>query len=186
MDTKPQVISSIPRFSGRIFRVRTDEVRYPDGATHAVDIVQHGASAAIVAATDADEIVLVRQYRHALGREVWEIPAGRAEPGESAAHCAARELTEETGYTAASMRPLGGVAMTPGFCDEVIYFFYATALSAGKQSLDEDERIKVESYPLERARRLIEIGEIADAKTVIALQWFAGSRAELVGSRADN
>ena len=186
MDTKPQVISSIPRFSGRVFRVRTDNVRYPDGATHPVDVVEHGASAAIVAVTEHNEIVLVRQYRHPLGREIWEVPAGRTEPGEDPAHCAARELTEETGFKAASMRSLGGVAMTPGFCDEVIYFFHATGLSAGEQSLDEDERITVESYSLERAQRLVETGQIADAKTIIALQWFSGNRAELVGTRADN
>lgn len=186
MDTKPQVISSIPRFSGRVFSVRTDELRYSDGATHAVDVVQHGESAAIIAVTEADEIVLIRQYRHPLGREIWEVPAGRCESGEDPAHCAARELTEETGYTAASMRPLGGVAMTPGFCDEVIYFFHASELSAGEQSLDDDERIAVESYSLERAQRLVETGQIADAKTIIALQWFAGNRGELVGTRADN
>ncbi len=186
MDTKPQVISSISRFSGRVFRVRTDEVQYPDGAAYAVDVVEHGASAAIIAVTGANEIVLVRQYRHPLGRVLWEIPAGRAEPGESVARCAARELTEETGYTAASIRPLGGVAMTPGFCDEVIHFFYATGLSAGEQSLDEDERISVESYSPERAQRLVESGQIADAKTIIALQWIGGNRAELVGTRADN
>ncbi|MBV8639253.1 MAG: NUDIX hydrolase [Candidatus Eremiobacteraeota bacterium] len=186
MDSKPQVISSTPRFSGRVFRVRTDEVRYSDGATHAVDVVEHGASAAIIAATKENEIVLVRQYRHAIGRELWEVPAGRAEAGEDVAQSAARELTEETGYIAASLRPLGGVAMTPGFCDEIIYFFYATELSAGEQSLDDDERITVESYSLERAQRLVETGQIADAKTIIALQWFAGNRAELVGTRADN
>lgn len=186
MDSKPQVISSIARFSGRVFRVRTDEVRYPDGATHPVDVVEHGASAAIIAVTGNDEIVLVRQYRHPLGRELWEIPAGRTEPGEDVATCAARELTEETGYTAASMRSLGGVAMTPGFCDEVIHFFHASALSAGEQSLDDDERITVETYSLERAQRLVETGQIADSKTLIALLWLGGNRGELVGRRADN
>lgn len=186
MDSKPQVISTIPRFSGRVFRVRTDELRYPDGATHAADVVEHGASAAIIALTAADEIVLVRQYRHPLGREIWEIPAGRGEAGEDVALTAARELHEETGYSAASMRSLGGVAMTPGFCDEVIHFFHASDLRPGSQKLDEDERIAVESYSLERAHRLVATGQIADAKTLIALLWLAGNRSELVGSRADN
>ena len=186
MDAKPQLISSTPRFSGRVFRVRTDELRYSDGETHAVDVVEHGPSAAIIAITDADEIVLVRQYRHPLGREFWEIPAGRGEPGEDVAVTAARELAEETGYRAAAMRSLGGVAMTPGFCDEVIHFFQASALSTGEQSLDQDERITVESFSLKRAQRLVETGQIADAKTIIALQWFAGKRAELVPRRADN
>ncbi len=186
MDSKPQVISSTTRFTGRVFRVRTDELRYSDGATHAVDVVEHGDSAAIIALSENDEIILVRQYRHPLGRELWEIPAGRGEPGEDVAATAARELAEETGYTAATMRPLGGVAMTPGFCDEVIYFFHASRLSHGEQSLDEDERIAVERFSLEAAKRLVEAGQIADAKTIIALQWFAGNRAELVPTRADN
>ncbi len=186
MDSKPQVISSITRFTGRVFRVRTDEVRYADGATHAVDVVEHGASAAIIALTEANEIVLVRQYRHPLGRELWEIPAGRAEPGEDVAACAARELTEETGYTASSMRSLGGVAMTPGFCDEIIHFFHASGLVAGVQSLDADERISVESYSPQRAQRLVESGQIGDAKTLIALLWLVGNRAELVPGGADN
>jgi ADP-ribose pyrophosphatase len=173
MDSTPQVISSTTRFTGRVFRVRSDEVRYPDGATHAVDVVEHGDSAAIIAVTDTNEIVLVRQYRHPLRREVWEIPAGRAEPGEDAASCAARELTEETGFTASSLRSLGGVAMTPGFCDEVIHFFHATGLQAGKQSLDPDERISVQSYSLEQAKRLVETRQIMDAKTVIAVFWLS-------------
>jgi ADP-ribose pyrophosphatase len=186
MDSKPQVISSILRFTGRVFSVRTDEVRYPDGATHPVDVVKHGASCAIIALTDANQIVLVRQYRHPLGREIWEIPAGRAESGEDVATCAARELTEETGYTASAMRSLGGVAMTPGFCDEVIYFFHASGLVAGEQSLDEDERISVEAYSPQQAQRLVESGQIGDAKTLIALLWLAGNRAELVPGGADN
>jgi ADP-ribose pyrophosphatase len=186
MDSVPQVISSTERFAGRVFRVRTDELRYPDGATHAVDVVEHGHSAAIIAVTADDEIVLVRQYRHPLRSEIWEIPAGRGEPGEDPVTTGVRELAEETGYRASSVRSLGGVAMTPGFCDEVIVFIHAWDLERGEQFLDEDERITVESFPLERAQRLVQTGQIVDAKTIIALLWFAGSRAELVSGGADN
>lgn len=186
MDTPPQVISSTERFRGRVFSVRTDDVRYADGAEHSIDVVEHNGASAIIAVTERDELVLVKQYRHALRRPLWEIPAGRLEPGEDPVEGGLRELAEETGYRAASVRPLGAVAMTPGFCDEVIHFIFATRLSAGDQALDPDERISVESFSVERAQRLVETGQIADAKTLIALLWFRGNRGELVGSRADN
>ena len=186
MDQLPQVISSEQRFEGRVFRVRSDCVRYPDGAEHTVDVVEHGGSAAIIALTADDAIVLVRQYRHPLRREVWEIPAGRLDPGEDPVEGALRELREETGYTAGSARSLGAVAMTPGYSDELIHFVHAQRLQPGEQSLDDDERIAVEAFSVERAVRLMETGQIADAKTLLALSWFRGERAELVGTRADN
>lgn len=186
MDERPEVISSQRRFEGRVFTVRTDALAFSDGARHNVDIVAHGASYAIIALTRNDEIVLVRQYRHAVGDDIWEIPAGRAEPGESVLEGALRELAEETGFRARSTRELGGVAMTPGYCDEVIYFVHAYDLWPGEQNLDVDERITVASFPLERAVCLVEDGQIADAKTLIALQWMRGNRGELVRRRADN
>lgn len=186
MESAPQVISSQERFHGRVFAVRTDEVRYPDGATHAVDVVEHGGSAAIVAVTADDKIILVQQYRHPLKRSIWEIPAGRFDPGETPGEAALRELAEETGYRARSSRALGAVAMTPGFCDEIIHFVHAWDLEPGEQSLDEDERVEVGVFTVEQAQRLAETGQIADAKTLLALFWFRGNRGELVGTRADN
>lgn len=180
MDEKPEVIGSQQRFSGRVFRVRTDDVRYDDGSVHQLDIVEHTGSFGIIATPSENEIVLVRQYRHAIGRALWEIPAGTAEEGEDPAAGAARELREETGYSAGDMRPLGRLFLTPGFCTEAMYFFHANALLPGEQLLEDDERITVASFPLAHAQRLVNTGEIADIKTVLALLWMNGSRGQLV------
>jgi ADP-ribose pyrophosphatase len=186
METKPQVISSQERFRGRVFRVRSDEIAFDDGLTARIDVVEHRGSYGIVATPSPLEIVLVRQYRHPTGRSLWEIPAGTAEPGEGTLEGALRELAEETGYRAESARLLGSVYVTPGFCDELMHFVHADGLTLGEQKLDDDERIVVKKFTIEDAQRLVEFGEIADAKTLIALMWMRSSRAELAPSRADN
>ncbi len=185
MDDVPSVISSRDVFEGRIFRVRVDRVRYDDGAVRDFDVVVHRGSYAIVATTADDRIVLVRQYRHAVGRALWEIPAGMAERGEELAAGALRELREETGYRAAAFRPLGSVYVTPGFCTEILHFFHASQLTAGDQELDADERITVASFTADEAHRLVESGQIADSKTLLALSWMRGPRGEIVGKTAD-
>jgi ADP-ribose pyrophosphatase len=186
MEIEPQVISSRERFDGRVFRVRTDEIAYADGMTATVDVVEHRGSYAIVATPSPNELVLVRQYRHPVGRPLWEIPAGTAEPGEATLQGALRELAEETGYRAQFARLLGSFYMTPGFCDELMHFVHADGLTLGEQSLDEDERIVVRKFTMQDVQRLVARREIADAKTVLALMWMRGSRGELAPSRADN
>jgi ADP-ribose pyrophosphatase len=179
---EPQIISSHPQFSGRVFRVRTDQVRYPDGSVHALDVVEHPGSVAIVATPSPGEIILVRQYRHPARRELWEIPAGTVDPGEDPLACGARELAEETGYRAARLQLLGSFFATPGFCDERMHLVHASELSPGTQSLDDDERIDIEIFTLPRACSLARGGEIADAKTLIALLWISDGRSELMQS----
>lgn len=175
----PRLISSERAFAGRVFDVRIDRIAYDDGAVHRLDVVEHGPSYAIVAQPAPDRIVLIRQYRHATGEWLWEIPAGTAEKDEDAAAGAARELREETGYRAGSVVPLGSVYMTPGFCDEFMHFFVARELEAGEQALDEDERISVRVFEWEAAWRLVAAGEIKDAKTVLALLWTRGGKGEI-------
>ncbi len=167
-------------FEGPVFRVRTDELRYSDGSTHRCDVVEHAATFGIIALSAPGEIVLVRQYRHPAGRILWEIPAGTADGDEEPMAGAARELAEETGFRAARMRALCTLFMTPGFCDELMHFFVAEELRAGTQSLDEDERIEVGRFTLEQARSLVADGEIADVKTLLALQWMASGEGELL------
>lgn len=186
MDVTPQVISSQQRFAGRVFRVRTDEVRFDDGLTTKLDIVEHPGAYAIIATPSRNEIVLVRQYRHATGRELWEIPAGTREPGEGTLEGALRELAEETGYRAGSARLIGSLYCTPGFCEELMQFVHADELTPGETDFDTDERIVVQNFTLDEAQRLVQSGEIADAKTVLALLWMRGSRGELAAIRADN
>lgn len=186
MDSTPQVISTQERFVGRIFRVRTDELRYPDGATHPIDVIEHRGSYGIIATPGPQSIVLVRQYRPAIGRTLWEIPAGTAEPGETPLEGARRELAEETGFRARAVRPIGTFYLTPGFCTEVMHFVHASELEPGEQHLDEDEAIEVRSFTLEQAYDCALRGEIADVKTMLALLWLQSSRGELVAGRADN
>jgi len=186
MDNKPQVISSVERFAGRVFRVRTDEIVFPDGGPATVDVVEHRGSYAIIAMPTANTVVLVRQYRHPAGRELWEIPAGTAEPRERVVEGALRELAEETGYRASAARVLGSLYITPGFCTEILHFIHAEQLTPGQPSLDEDERIVVRNFTIDEMQQLVETGEIADAKTLIALLWLRGSRGELATSTADN
>ena len=186
MESKPQVISSCERFSGRVFTVRTDELVFDDGGTARVDVVEHRGSYALIATPSEETVVLVRQYRHPAGRALWEIPAGTAEPGEGMLEGALRELAEETGYRAATARPIGSLYVTPGFCDEVMHFVHADGLRAGDPSPDEDERIVVRNFTIDEMQQLVRNGEIADAKTLLALLWLRGPRGELAPNRADN
>lgn len=112
---------------------------------------------------------------------LWEIPAGAANPGEDPLEGAARELREETGYRAAGLRRIASLYPTPGFCDEVMHFVLATELTAGEQSLDEDERIEVGVFSGDAAWRLVASGEIADMKTVLALYWIGKQSSEFDG-----
>ncbi len=186
MDSAPVVISSQERFTGRVFRVRTDELRYGDGSVHRLDVIEHRGSYGIIAVPAERGIVLVRQYRPAVARVLWEIPAGTAEPDEDVLDGARRELAEETGYRARTVRSLGTFFMTPGFCNEVMHFVHASELEAGEQSLDDDEEIETRVFTLEQAYELVARGEIADAKTMLALLWLQSDRGELVPGRADN
>lgn len=179
MNEFPQVIDARIAFEGHVFAVRVDELRYEDGSLHRCDVVEHAPTFGIIALLSRAELVLVRQYRHPVRRRLWEIPAGTAEPGEDPASGAARELSEETGYRAARMRALGPLYMTPGFCDEAMHFFVAEGLTAGAQSLDEDERIEVAAFALADAWGLVTAGEIADVKTLLALHWMGGDRGQL-------
>lgn len=184
-DEIPQTLASAIVYEGPVFRVRRDDLRYPDGGAYRCDVIEHPGSFGIVALRAPDEIVLVRQYRHPARRVLWEIPAGTADHGEVPAEGALRELAEETGYRAGRIRPLWSVFMTPGFCDELMHFFVADRLEEGTQSLDEDERIEVGCFTLGRALELFASGDIADVKTLLALQWMAASRGELVPGTVD-
>lgn len=179
MNDRPAVIATKRVFDGRVFGIRIDELRYGDGTVHRLDVIEHGPSLAIVATPARDEIVLVRQFRHPAGQALWELPAGTAEPGEDPLAGAVRELREETGYTARSIRPLGTFYTTPGFCDEAMHFYHAHGLEPGQQALDDDERIEVATFSYRAAWELVRTGEIADCKTVLALLWLESGRGEI-------
>ena len=172
----PRVIHSEELYKGRVFTLRIDTIEDGEGAERRLDIIAHPGSFAIAALPDDDRIVLVRQYRHAAGGPLWEIPAGTAEPGEACEDGAKRELQEETGYTADRWEPLCTVYPTPGYCTERVHLYAARNLHAGPQQLEEDERIEVREVSFEDAWGMQASGDIVDMKTVLALLWLAGRR----------
>ncbi|HEY5257624.1 MAG TPA: NUDIX hydrolase [Candidatus Baltobacteraceae bacterium] len=182
----PEVVATRRVFAGRVFDVRCDQIRWGDGQTASLDIVEHGDSVAIVAVTTAGELLLVRQYRRAASAFLWEVPAGCVEPGETPVEGAHRELAEETGFRAGRLRSLGGCWVTPGYCDEFLHFVLAEDLLSGSQDLDEDERITVAAVSPSNARQMVARGEICDAKTLLAIAWLHGDRLQLLGAPSDN
>ncbi|MEO6528635.1 MAG: NUDIX hydrolase [Gemmatimonadaceae bacterium] len=165
--------------TGRIIKLDRDRVRYPDDTEAELEIVRHpGASAVVPFLTDPEgddpQVLLLRQYRYAAEGYIYEIPAGRLDPGEDPSTCAARELKEETGCTARSIQPLFTMLTTPGFTDERIHLFIATELSHGESSREADEFVDIVVMRLSEALELIERGEIPDGKTALGLLYAAG------------
>ena len=156
-------------FDGRIVALRVDRVSLPDGGEAIREVVEHRASAVIVPVDEDGNLVLVRQYRYAVGRVVLEAPAGVVDGSESPEECAQRELQEEIGYAATDITLLGGFWPSPGFCDEFIHAFLARGLEPSRLAADEDENIEVVRYPVVRVVEMIRAGEIQDAKTVAAV-----------------
>src|SRR5687767_2226678 len=160
-------------FQGRIFTVQTETLTQPDGGTFTAEIVRHPGSVVIVPVTDADEIVLVRQYRHAIGRFAWELPAGSLKPGEDVAAAAGRECQEEIGLVSSTLTPLGSFFPTPGYCDEEMNFFRADGLREPTATEiarpDEDEDIEARPFSVEVIRQMIASGDVIDLKTVAGL-----------------
>lgn len=168
-DYKEKMISSKRIYEGRIINLRVDAVVLPDGKTTNREIVEYAGAVAIVPVNEKGELLLVRQYRYAVGETLLEIPAGKMEPGESYAACAGREMVEETGYEAGNLKHLISFYSTPGFTNEQIHLFLATDLVPKKQDLDEDEFIEVEIVSLKKAPEMILSGEICDAKSVAGI-----------------
>jgi ADP-ribose pyrophosphatase len=154
---------------GRKFDFEMVNVRLPSGRTVEREVVRHPGAVLIVPVLDSGEIVLIRNYRIALGQTILECPAGTLEPPEPPETCAARELIEETGYRAATIQPLGWFYTTPGLTDEKMHAFLARGLSPAGQDLQDDECITVSSVPAAEAFRMIDRGEIRDAKSMLAL-----------------
>lgn len=166
---KAETLKRTTLWRGNVGEFGEEHVRLSDGHEMTLAILKHPGAAAVVPFLNEREIVLLRQYRHAPRETLWEIPAGKLDDEEDPEACAARELTEETGYVAARLRRIGSILTTPGFTDEVIHLFSAHDLSAGKRALEADEVIETATMPLSDALRLIDTGEIRDAKTVCAL-----------------
>ena len=164
-------------YRGSVFTVTTHQAQLEDGTQSRRDVVNHNGGATVAALTEEDQLLLVRQYRFAAGQELLELPAGKLEPGEEPLKTAARELTEETGRTAAHLTKLTEIIPTPAYCTERIYVYEAHGLSApGGQHLDRDEFLDVVPVPLEEAAKMVLTGEITDAKTQVGVLLLAAKK----------
>lgn len=181
MTEEPGRVSGERIWQHRFLDAHLDRVRYPDGKVGEQVLIHHPGASAIVPflsdpAGNDPQVLLMRQYRYAASGRLWEIPAGRLELGEDPLTCAARELLEETGCTAAKMERLTTIWTTPGFTDERIHLYLATGLTRGATKHEADEFIELHTFGLAAVLRMIEAGEITDAKSVIGLLFAAGFR----------
>lgn len=167
-----KTIDSRTIYDGRAFKVQVDTVQKPNGKTTTRDIVEHGNCVCIVALDDDGQVLLVRQYRHAVGKTLLEIPAGGIDPGESPADCVRRELQEETGYVPINIEELGGFYAAPGYSSEYLHLFLATGLTPSRLEAEDTDEIEVVRKPLSRIPDLIASGEIQDAKSIAGLLRF--------------
>jgi len=156
-------------FKGRVVDLSVEKVRLPNGNVCELELIRHPGAAAVVPVDASGNVLLVRQYRHATGGFLLEVPAGKLDAREAPEACAAREIEEETGFRASRLEPLGWIWTTPGFTDEKIWLFLASALSPSTQQLQPDEVLSLEWLPLAEAVAKAAAGEITDAKSICAL-----------------
>lgn len=167
-----KIIARQTVFTGRVLDVAVEKHEMPDGRQSSFEIIRHPGGAAVLPVLPDGRLLLIRQFRPAIGKMIYEIPAGRLEPGESACDCAGRELMEEAGYSTAQMLPLGGLWSAVGFCDEYIHLFLARDLIGVGQNLEADEIIDLCPMTLGEALEKVDNDEILDSKTQLALLRF--------------
>jgi ADP-ribose pyrophosphatase len=170
-----RVVSSRTVYRGPVFSVTTDHVQEPGGVTTRRDVIHHTGSVVVLAVDDSTatpRVLLERQYRHAASDYLWELPAGRIDPGEKELAAAKRELLEETGYTASKWNRILKFYASPGFVAETMSVFLATGLRAGEAQPEDDEIIYKRMVPLPIAVRMAVSGTIRDAKTISSVLWF--------------
>lgn len=170
---RARVLDTKTLYEGNVFSVRQDRIAEPGGVVVTRDIVVHRGSVVILPIFPDGDILLIRQYRHALGASLWELVAGRLEPGESKPAAARRELIEETGYTARRMQQLLEIFPSPGFVTERMWIFAASGLRRGVAQPEEDERITARKFSLASAEKMIRRGSLHDAKSVAAILFYS-------------
>ena len=169
MIAKEKTISSDRIYTGKVISLKVDTVEIENKGYQKREIVEHQGAVAIVALTDDDKVVLIKQFRKPIEQVIWEIPAGKLEIGETPKECAIRELKEETGYSAKNMKLIHKFFTSSGFSNQKIYIFLATGLTKGEHKFDEDEIIEKYEIDINEARNMIIKNEIEDAKTAIGI-----------------
>ena len=169
-------------FSGRVFSTVVDRARLPHGAIVDMEVVRHPASVVLIPLDEAQRVILVRQYRYAVDRWLWELPAGSVEAGETPEEAAARECAEEIQLRPGRVDQLGSFYPSPGFCDEVMIFFRLTDLRTPRADdpeahVDPDEHFEIRGFSLDELRASIRGGEIQDMKTLVGLTLIDGLKA---------
>ena len=172
--SRARLVSSRTVYRGPVFWVTTDHVKEPGGVQVRRDLIHHAGSVVVLAVDDSaatPRVLLERQYRHAAGDYLWELPAGRIDPGEQELKAAQRELIEETGYTAVTWKRILRFYASPGFMDETMSVFLATGLRTGKAEPEDDEVISKRLFPLPTAVKMVLSGTIRDGKTISSVLW---------------
>ena len=170
MDMRETQLSATYFFEGKIMKTRLDEVRLPNGKTARREICEHVGGVGVLPIDRDGNVILVRQFRYPYNTELLEIPAGKLDHGaEDYAACGARELEEETGFSAGRIVPLGAQYPSPGFLTEVVHLYAALDLTPGETHPDEDEFVETVCLPLTEVERMIADDEIRDAKTIVAM-----------------
>ena len=164
-----ELLKSEILMKGRAFTIRQDHLKTPDGRETKFEIIEHSGSVVIIPIDENGNVLLVRQYRHATGQDLLELPAGTLDDNEAPETCAAREIREETGMAAGNLTKLGEFYLAPGYSDEFMVVYLATELSDNPLNPDDDEFLSLESVPIAEAIRMAERGEIPDAKSLAAL-----------------
>lgn len=168
-----KVVDSDIIHKGRVFDLKIDKLVYDSGNEGIREVAIHNGGAVVVPVTNDNKIVLVKQFRYPLQKFLYELPAGKLEKDEDPFLCAARELTEETGYTAEVIKPLGKIFTTPGFCTELLHIYLATGLTAGNSNREEGEfGMETYEFTLDEVVRKIIFGDITDAKSICGIFYF--------------
>jgi ADP-ribose pyrophosphatase len=169
---KAKVLSSQTIYDGPVFGIRRDEVIEPSGVRTTREVITHPGSVVVLPVLPDGRILLIQQYRHAAHQYLWELVAGRIDAGESPREAAARELIEETGYRAKSLRVFLYMFPTPGFLEEKMYILLAEGLTAGEAEPEEDEKIVSRAYNRKKLEEMIRTGKLRDAKSVAGILFY--------------
>lgn len=174
-----KLLKSEKRHAGKVFDLIVDEIEYPSGNRAIREVASHPGGAVVVPFLDNDTLLLIKQFRYPMREVLYEFPAGKLDQGEDPGSCARRELAEETGYDAGSIRKLGRIYTSPGFCSEILHIFLATDLKknpAGPQLEEGEFGLSVEPLPIASVDSMIRDGTIVDAKTICGFHFALNQR----------